>query len=51
MLSFKRKLIKKIFYRIGIIKLEIWGGVVFVFFEKKYFDFICVISIEIKIEV
>lgn len=36
MLSFKRKLIKKkIFYRIGIIKLEIWGGVVFVFFEKN----------------
>lgn len=35
MLSFKRKLIKKIFYRIGKIKLEIWGGVVFVFFEKN----------------
>lgn len=35
MLSFKRKLIKNIFYRIGIIKLEIWGGVVFVFFEKN----------------
>lgn len=35
MLSFKRKLIKKIFYRIGIIKLEIWVGVVFVFFEKN----------------
>lgn len=50
MLSFKRKLIKKIFYRIGIIKLEIWGGVVFVFL-KKYFVFIYVISIEIKIEV
>lgn len=33
-----------------MIKLEIWGGVVFVFL-KKYFVFIYVISIEIKIEV
>lgn len=35
MLSFKRKLTKKTLYRIGTIKLETWGGVASVLFEKN----------------
>lgn len=51
MLSFKRKLTKKTLYRIGTIKLETWGGVASVLFEKNTLFLYVLLSIEIKIGV